>query len=45
MFEPTRREFLIAGFAAVHATRAVARSWRQGESNRRTTDLTTLTLR
>ena len=43
MFEPTRREFLIAGLAAVHSTRSVARSW-QGESNRRTTDLTRLTL-
>jgi aspartyl-tRNA(Asn)/glutamyl-tRNA(Gln) amidotransferase subunit A len=45
MFEPTRREFLIAGFAAAHASRSVAGSWRQGEANRRTADLTTLTLR
>jgi aspartyl-tRNA(Asn)/glutamyl-tRNA(Gln) amidotransferase subunit A len=43
MLEPTRREFLIAGLAAIHSTRNAA-AWRQSGSRGRPTDLATLTL-
>jgi aspartyl-tRNA(Asn)/glutamyl-tRNA(Gln) amidotransferase subunit A len=45
MFEPTRREFLIAGLAAAIQSTGSARSAPQTGSASRTTDLTGLTLR